>query len=68
MIQFNSLVKQDINVELFDITGKSIQKTILYQGSTITNFDTKDLANGQYLVKFTTQTESVTKKIVIAKD
>ena len=68
VMQFNSLVKHDINVELFDITGKSIQKTIIYQGSTITNFDTKYLANGQYIVKFTTQSESVTKKIVIAKD
>jgi hypothetical protein len=68
VIQFNTLVKENIDVELFDITGKRIQKTVLYQGSTITNFDTKELANGQYLIKFTTQNKTLTKKIVIAKD
>lgn len=68
VLQFNALVKENITVELFDITGKIIQKSMIYQGSTITNFDTKELANGQYLVKFTNQKESITKKIVIARD
>ncbi len=68
VLQFNSLVKQNINVELFDITGKSIQKSIIYQGSTITNFDTRSLYSGQYILKFTTNSETVTKKIMISNE
>ena len=68
VMQFNTLVKENIDVELFNITGKRIQKTVLYQGSTIANFNTKELANGQYLIKFTTHNKTLTKKIVIAKD
>ena len=68
VIQFNALVKNAIHVELLDITGKIIKKSRLEQGTTITNFDTKELAKGQYLIKFTTQKESITKKIIIARD
>ena len=68
VMQFNSLVKQNINVELFDITGKSVQKSIIYQGSTIANIDTRVLYSGQYILKFTTKSEVVTRKIILAKD
>ena len=68
VMQFNSLVKQNINVELFDITGKSVQKSIIYQGSTIANIDTRALYSGQYILKFTTKSEVVTRKIMITKD
>jgi hypothetical protein len=68
VIQFNALVREDIHVDLFDITGKIIQQSMIYQGSTITNFDTKKLSRGQYLVKFTTPSESITKKIMIARN
>jgi hypothetical protein len=68
VMQFNDLVKENITVELFDITGKLIQQSMIYQGSTITNLDTKDLVKGQYLVKFTSHKEVITKKIMIAKD
>ena len=68
VMQFNSLVKKDINVELFDITGKSVQKSIIYQGSTIANIDTRALYSGQYILKFTTKSEVVTRKIMITKD
>jgi len=68
VMQFNSLVKENISVELFDITGKSIQKSIIYQGSTIAHIDTRSLYNGQYLLRFTANNETVVKKIIIAKD
>ena len=68
VMQFNTLVKENITVELFDITGKRIQKSMIYQGSTITNFDTKKLVKGEYLVRFTSQEETITKKIMIVKD
>ncbi|MBL4669990.1 MAG: T9SS type A sorting domain-containing protein, partial [Flavobacteriales bacterium] len=68
VMQFNSLVKENISVELFDITGKSIQKSIIYQGSTIAHIDTRSLYNGQYLLRFTANNETVVKKFIIAKD
>ena len=68
VIQVNSLVKKSINVELFDITGKIIQKSIIYPGSTITHLDTRSLHNGQYIVRFTSNNKSVVKKVMITKD
>lgn len=66
VVQFNALTKESIAVELYDISGKLLQETMIYQGSTIAHLDTKDLAKGQYLVKFTTPSESITKKVIIA--
>lgn len=68
VMQFNALVKQNIDVELFDITGKLIQKTIIYQGSTIAHVDTKSLQNGQYIIRFTSNGETLVKKVMITKE
>ncbi|MBI3233478.1 MAG: YHYH protein [Bacteroidetes bacterium] len=50
-VQLGNLAKENIQVELFDITGKSIQRTTLYQGSTIVYFDTQTLYNGEYIIR-----------------
>ena len=57
-----------LDVELFDITGKLIQKSIIYPGSTITHLDTRSLYNGQYIVRFTSNNKTVVKKVMITKD
>ncbi|PCI93843.1 MAG: hypothetical protein COB15_15540 [Flavobacteriales bacterium] len=68
VMQINALVKESIDVELFDITGKIIQKSIIYPGSTITHLDTRSLYNGQYIVRFTSNNKTVVKKVMITKD
>jgi hypothetical protein len=66
-IQWNSLNKEDVNIELYDITGRFIQKTILYQGSTIAYFDTRTLYNGDYIIKIFNGNNIISKKITIIK-
>jgi len=66
-IQLNQLTKNNIDVELYDLTGRLIQKTVLFQGSTIVNFDTRTLYEGTYLIKIIDNGNVVTKKITISK-
>jgi hypothetical protein len=66
-IQIKDLVRENCSVELFDITGKLVDKTILYQGSTIVYFDTKKLYNGIYFVKMRIGNQEINRKIVIEK-
>lgn len=68
VMQVNAIVKENINVSLYDITGKFIQNTVIYQGSTIAHIDTQSLQNGQYVVHFNLNNEIVTKKIMIARN
>lgn len=66
-IQIKDLVKENCVVELFDVTGKLVDKTILYQGSTIVYFDTKKLYNGIYFIKLKIGNQEINRKIVIEK-
>ncbi len=66
-VQINSLTKENLNVELFDVAGKLIDKTVIYQGSTIAYFDTRRLYSGDYIVKVYSGKEVMSKKIVIQK-
>lgn len=68
VMQFNSLAKENIKVEMYDITGKFIKSSTIYQGSTIANIDTRTLYSGQYILRFTLNNQTVVKKIVITKD
>ncbi|TXB65904.1 YHYH protein [Vicingus serpentipes] len=67
VIQLNSLVKENVKVKLFDITGKFISETVIYQGTTIAHIDTRSLYAGQYIVKFVLNEKSVTRKLLINK-
>lgn len=64
-IQIKDLVKENCLVELYDVTGKLVDKTTLYQGSTIVYFDTKKLYNGIYFVKMKIGNQEINRKIVI---
>lgn len=66
-VQLNGLSKENTELYLYDISGRFIQKTILYQGSTIAYFDTRTLYAGEYLVKILSGKESLTKKVSIIK-
>lgn len=66
-VQLNDLTKENLSVVLYDIAGKQIQQQTIYQGSTIAYFDIRTLYNGEYLVKLTSASQTVTKRISIMR-
>lgn len=66
-IQLEKVSGSNYDVELFDLHGKSIQKTVLYQGSTIAYFDTQTLYSGEYIVRITNGTHTIERKVIIQK-
>lgn len=66
-IQSTQLTREDINLELLDRTGRTLQRTILFQGSTIVYFDTEKLYSGEYVVKATRGNAMLTRKVNIEK-
>jgi hypothetical protein len=67
-IQVGSLVKDDLTIELFDLTGKLVAKTQINKGSTIAYFDVQTLYNGTYMVVISNGVNHLTQKIVINKN
>jgi hypothetical protein len=66
-VQLGNLTKDNLQVELLDITGKSISKKTLNQGSTIVYFDTQTLYSGEYIINIYIGTETISKKVVVQK-
>lgn len=66
-VQLPTITKADYNVELFDIQGKLIQKTKLYQGSTIAYFDLRTVYEGDYVIVLSNANGRISKKIVVKK-
>jgi hypothetical protein len=67
-IQVGALVKDDLTVELFDLTGKLVAKTQINKGSTIAYFDAQSLYNGTYMVLISNGENHFTQKVVINKN
>jgi len=68
MIQLEGINKENLKVELFEISGKLVETTTLLQGSTIAYFDTKGLYCGQYFLRISNSDTVTTKKVVVTKD
>jgi hypothetical protein len=66
-VQLNNLTQNNVSVMLFDMLGKQIQNTIIYQGSTIAYFDVRTLYNGEYIVKLVDNAKTISKTISIQK-
>ncbi|HWY12812.1 MAG TPA: YHYH protein [Bacteroidia bacterium] len=67
IVQINNLNKINLDVELVDITGKLVQKTILYQGSTLAYFDLKTIYDEEYIVKVSDGNTVLNKKIIVRR-
>lgn len=67
-VQLNNVSQENFDVILYDLSGKLIQQTTLYQGSTIAYFDTQMLNSGTYLVNIANKNASISKKLLIVKD
>lgn len=66
-IQFTQALGDNVDVLLYDMTGKLVDKTALYQGSTIAYFDTRTLYNGMYIIRFTSGGETISKQVMIQR-
>jgi hypothetical protein len=66
-IQMLGLNKENLQIQLFDATGKLVQQATINAGATNTYLDTKTLYAGSYLIKITGATTSTTKRLVITK-
>jgi hypothetical protein len=60
-------VKENLIVELIDLSGRLVDSTMITQGSSITFFDTKKVYAGVYFVKVKGTSETITRKLVIEK-
>ena len=66
-IQINDLVSEDLTVEMFDMAGKIVNTTVIYEGSTIAYFDTQTLYEGAYVIKISNNNYIHTQTIIITK-
>ncbi|OYU94245.1 MAG: hypothetical protein CFE21_16800 [Bacteroidetes bacterium B1(2017)] len=66
-VQSEGLTTENIKVELFDMSGRVLQSTYILQGSTIAYFDTKLVYEGEYIVRISSDTQLVIKKLLIAR-
>lgn len=66
-VQIAGINRSDMEVNLFDMNGKLLERKILHQGSTIAYFDVRPLYSGNYIVEVTDGNKRTTKKIVLTK-
>jgi len=66
-VQVGTINPENLTIELFDLQGKKILNTILYQGTTIAYFDVTTLYEGQYIVRISLGNETLSKQILISR-
>jgi hypothetical protein len=66
-IQLSQLNKQNVSVELYDMLGKQVQSTVIYQGSTIAYFDIRTLYQGNYTIKVINNDQVIIQLVNITK-
>lgn len=66
-IQVGTLVKKDISVKLFDLSGKLMAVSSISKGSTIAYFDTRKFYSGEYILLLQSGEQSSTRNIIISR-
>ncbi len=66
-IQVGSILKADLIIELYDMSGQLVRNTTLNQGSTIWHLDTRTLYSGEYILQLSQNGSTTMKKVVITK-
>ena len=64
-IQIGSIVERNLDITLYDITGKLIKSTAVNAGQSIAYFDIQDIYNGSYFIKISDGKNNSTKSIII---
>ena len=66
MVQLSNLIKENVTIKLVDLTGKVIDRKIIYQGSTIAYFDVSTVYSGQYIIQIGEGKQQKTMNVNIA--
>lgn len=66
-VQVNDIVENNLDIELYDATGKLVRNAQIAQGSTIWYLDVRTLYSGQYQLKITDGQSFIMKKVIIGK-
>lgn len=66
-IQFNAINYTNVEIELYDGAGQFIQRTTLYQGSTIAFFDTRTLYSGEYIIRIPDTQGAIYRRFILNK-
>lgn len=66
-IQISGLNKHDLDIQLFDIQGKLLQKSKIKKGQTISYFDIQTVYAGTYIIELSANGFSTSRKIIIEK-
>ena len=66
-VQMKGLNTLEWKVELYDGSGKLVQTTRLYPGSTIAYFDTRTLCSGEYLMVYKYEQTQLAKRVSVVK-
>lgn len=64
-VQVLDLVKEELNVELVDLSGKTVKEMTIHPGSTIAYFDVQSIYSGAYFVRVSNGEFNRTTKIII---
>ncbi|HIF15038.1 MAG TPA: T9SS type A sorting domain-containing protein, partial [Bacteroidetes bacterium] len=62
-IQVGQLVKNDLNLELIDMSGRIVKTSKINTGSTIAFFDIQTLYEGAYFIKLSNSKDMIIKKV-----
>ncbi|TAH39917.1 MAG: YHYH protein [Bacteroidetes bacterium] len=67
-VQIKGLLKEDLIVKLFDLSGKLIAESGITKGSTIAYFDTRTYYSGMYLLKVSKGDMELSRKVSINRN
>lgn len=67
-IQVGTLVKENLSVDLLDVSGKVIKSTAVNAGQTLAFFDLQTVYSGTYFIKIYNNQFSTTRKVVVIKE
>ncbi len=68
IIQAGNLLTNDLDVQLFDLSGKLVAKSKINKGSTIAFFDVKTVYEGTYVLKISNGDNQITQKVFLKKE
>lgn len=66
-VQLKSAQQDNFDVSLYDMNGRLVKQTKLYQGSTLAYFDLQTVYAGEYFIRISNKNGSIEKKITIVK-
>lgn len=64
-IQIGGLVKENLSVELVDLTGRTVGNHHINAGQTIAYFDVSTLYSGNYFIRISNENYQITRKVMV---